>query len=457
MFERAVSFAAIPHGLGSPLRGLAPAWLAGVAGRPPDTSVEENPNTQHQHQRTLREMTQTAAENTTANGETTKDKKRGRPVGSKGKSAKSAASTKSAAATAPINVYWSSNEGKRALKYINAITENAKNLDNMLSGAVLANAPANGGNMMPQYGYYGMSPFAPMGFMDQMGMAMTAPIANDNVEPESPNGEKKGKGDTAANGKRKRKPKDPDAPKHPLSSYMLYAMANMGALKGHGQKIGTVLGEEWRKLTPEEKKPYDEQAFQLRQAYSKELEAYKARKAAREKAENEETYEEEEEEDEDEEEAAKEVIAMVKGEEEDDDDDDDDEGDEGENSGCTRSAKNTGVPVVMGVESDDEDEDDDDEDQVQDVVPPAKKPKTTSVAPKAAPPPVQKWSSMGPPAVKSTAATPSSMTPGKTPSKKSKLKSASIPVGTPPEVAPTKKADTVEGKKKKKKIVQAFT
>ena len=62
----------------------------------------------------------------------------------------------------------------------------------------------------------------------------------------------------AAGGKRKRpaKPKDPDAPKQPLSSYMLYMMENTEALKNsaHGQKMGTVAGEGWKKLTPDEKK-----------------------------------------------------------------------------------------------------------------------------------------------------------------------------------------------------------
>ncbi|KAI8088028.1 high mobility group box domain-containing protein [Gilbertella persicaria] len=80
--------------------------------------------------------------------------------------------------------------------------------------------------------------------------------------------------------KKKRSKKDPNAPKRGLSAYMYFSQeqrqsvkdANPGVTFG---QIGKLLGEKWKSMSDEEKKPYNEKA-------AKDKERYEQEKAARE-------------------------------------------------------------------------------------------------------------------------------------------------------------------------------
>ncbi|MBN3297527.1 high mobility group protein B1a [Amia ocellicauda] len=131
-------------------------------------------------------------------------------------------------------------------------------------------------------------------------------------------------------GEKKKRTKDPNAPKRPPSAFFIFCADFRPKVKGEspGLSIGDVakrLGEMWNKTAPEDKQPYEKKAAKLKEKYEKEIAAYRAKgkpEAPAKKA------------------PAKVEKAKKKKEEEDDDDDDDDDDDE---------------------EEDDDDEEDDDE------------------------------------------------------------------------------------------------
>ncbi len=79
--------------------------------------------------------------------------------------------------------------------------------------------------------------------------------------------------------KKQKKAKDPNAPKRPLNSYMLFrkdvnteVKAELEANAQEGEKVNITMvaravGQRWRDLTDKQKAPYDEKAKALREAY----------------------------------------------------------------------------------------------------------------------------------------------------------------------------------------------
>lgn len=122
-------------------------------------------------------------------------------------------------------------------------------------------------------------------------------------------------------GSKKKRYKDPNAPKRPPSAFFIFCADFRPKIKGEspGLSIGDVakrLGEMWNNTATEEKQPYEKRAAKLREKYEEEMNAYRnkgkvssgaASKAVPMKAEvkeeddDEDEDEEEEEEDEDEE------------------------------------------------------------------------------------------------------------------------------------------------------------
>jgi len=77
-----------------------------------------------------------------------------------------------------------------------------------------------------------------------------------------------------------KKGKDPNAPKRGSNAYMFYANTNRSKVKEANKEASNsgllkILGESWKKLTPEEKKPYEDMAAKDKERYQKEMEAYK--------------------------------------------------------------------------------------------------------------------------------------------------------------------------------------
>lgn len=74
-------------------------------------------------------------------------------------------------------------------------------------------------------------------------------------------------------GKQMKKPRDPNAPKAPMSSYLLFCHDERPKLKelmpDHDQKsIAVELGRRWKELSDEQKIPYEEAAKKLRDEYN---------------------------------------------------------------------------------------------------------------------------------------------------------------------------------------------
>ncbi|RKP25425.1 high mobility group box domain-containing protein [Syncephalis pseudoplumigaleata] len=84
----------------------------------------------------------------------------------------------------------------------------------------------------------------------------------------------------AAQGRRtKRKTKDPAKPKRALSAYMFFATEHRESIKeqfpeaGFGE-IGKRLGEAWKNLPEDDKKPYNEKAKKDKERYEREMKDY---------------------------------------------------------------------------------------------------------------------------------------------------------------------------------------
>jgi len=86
----------------------------------------------------------------------------------------------------------------------------------------------------------------------------------------------------AKNTKASQRKKDPNAPKRPLSAYLLWLGDNRAAIAKalpDGHKFGDVAkagGERWKEASAATKNKYEDQAKTLKEEYNKELEAYKA-------------------------------------------------------------------------------------------------------------------------------------------------------------------------------------
>ncbi|KAI3373740.1 hypothetical protein L3Q82_022325, partial [Scortum barcoo] len=114
-------------------------------------------------------------------------------------------------------------------------------------------------------------------------------------------------------GGKKKKYKDPNAPKRPPSAFFIFCSEHRPKVKGEtpGMTIGEVarkLGEMWNGTTLEGKQPYEKKAAKLKEKYEKEVAAYRAKVKG----------------------GAAPAKAPAKAEKKEEDDDDDDEDDEEE-------------------------------------------------------------------------------------------------------------------------------
>ncbi|MCO5551234.1 hypothetical protein L7F22_004733 [Adiantum nelumboides] len=85
--------------------------------------------------------------------------------------------------------------------------------------------------------------------------------------------------------KKKRKKKDPNAPKRAMSSFMFFSQVERENLKKTNPglqftDVAKVLGERWKKMTDEEKEPYEAQAKRDKTRYAAEMEDYRSGKGA---------------------------------------------------------------------------------------------------------------------------------------------------------------------------------
>uniref|UniRef100_A0A182QRK2 HMG box domain-containing protein n=1 Tax=Anopheles farauti TaxID=69004 RepID=A0A182QRK2_9DIPT len=94
--------------------------------------------------------------------------------------------------------------------------------------------------------------------------------------------------------KRKKAPKDANAPKHPLTGYVRYMNENRESVRQKNPnltpiEITKIMAEEWSKLPDDRKKPYLEAAEVDKERYNKEISEYKLNNEAKAKAMQQET------------------------------------------------------------------------------------------------------------------------------------------------------------------------
>ncbi|KAF3007562.1 Non-histone chromosomal protein 6 [Curvularia kusanoi] len=88
----------------------------------------------------------------------------------------------------------------------------------------------------------------------------------------------RGKGKTAAAGKKK---KDPNAPKRGLSAYMFFANEQRDKVREENPgikfgEVGKMLGEKWKALSEKQRTPYEAKAAADKKRYEEEKAAYQA-------------------------------------------------------------------------------------------------------------------------------------------------------------------------------------
>jgi len=86
-------------------------------------------------------------------------------------------------------------------------------------------------------------------------------------------------GDKPVKVKRKRKPKDPNAPKRPLGAYFFYFKENNTKVRGEHpefiqKQIVSKIAKDWKALTDDEKAPFVERSNADKQRYMSEKEVY---------------------------------------------------------------------------------------------------------------------------------------------------------------------------------------
>lgn len=82
--------------------------------------------------------------------------------------------------------------------------------------------------------------------------------------------------------KNKKKEKDSLKPKHPMSAYFLFTNDRRAAILAENKgvlEVAKITGEEWKNMTEEQKRPYEEIAKKNKEKYAQEMEAYKQKKA----------------------------------------------------------------------------------------------------------------------------------------------------------------------------------
>ncbi|KAF7828162.1 high mobility group B protein 6-like [Senna tora] len=81
--------------------------------------------------------------------------------------------------------------------------------------------------------------------------------------------------------KKNKKEKDPLKPKHPVSAFILYTNDRRAAILAENKtilEVSKITGEEWKNMTEEQKRPYEEIAKKNKEKYVQEMEAYKQKK-----------------------------------------------------------------------------------------------------------------------------------------------------------------------------------
>ncbi|KAE9614082.1 putative chromatin remodeling & transcriptional activation HMG family [Lupinus albus] len=89
------------------------------------------------------------------------------------------------------------------------------------------------------------------------------------------------KQETEIKTKKNKKEKDPLKPKHPMSAYFLFTNDRRPALLAENKKVlevSKITAEEWKNMTEEQKKPYEQIAKKNKEKYMQEMEAYKQKK-----------------------------------------------------------------------------------------------------------------------------------------------------------------------------------
>jgi len=136
-------------------------------------------------------------------------------------------------------------------------------------------------------------------------------------------------GKPARGGKRKRAPKDPNAPKRNLSAFFWFCNDERPSVRATNPSwaVGDVakeLSKRWADVTPEEKTKYEEMAIKDKARYEKEKKAYEAQLKGLASSNSNNVAEDDEEEMDEEENEVKEEDKEMDDEEEEDDDEDDD-------------------------------------------------------------------------------------------------------------------------------------
>lgn len=82
-------------------------------------------------------------------------------------------------------------------------------------------------------------------------------------------------------GKKAKVAKDPNAPKRPPTSYFIFLTENRDAIKAKNPEakvteIARIAGQQWKALSPAQKKPYEDKNVAAKAQYEKDVAAYKA-------------------------------------------------------------------------------------------------------------------------------------------------------------------------------------
>jgi len=84
--------------------------------------------------------------------------------------------------------------------------------------------------------------------------------------------------------KLKRPKKDPQAPKRPISAFLIYYVQNRDRIRNENQQVtnpelGSVAGKEWKEMDSKAREKYTDEAKKMHDNYLCQLEAYKKTKA----------------------------------------------------------------------------------------------------------------------------------------------------------------------------------
>lgn len=81
---------------------------------------------------------------------------------------------------------------------------------------------------------------------------------------------------------KKKKERDPDKPKRPTSSFFLFSAEHCAQMRADFPDVSMavtskMLGKKWAEQTPDNRKPYEEKALQLKETYEMDAAVYRAK------------------------------------------------------------------------------------------------------------------------------------------------------------------------------------